>query len=341
LERVKQKLEEARKQRERLLHRHTTSIGGVIQQDRRFTFRHTGILLLSGMAVAVLASMITWWIISGHAQTGARLSGLDLIGPQQSSSTGNPAIDRLEARIDGLNERVEILSVSIARLETTLTRAQAHTNSITGAEQQHVSAATPGPPVPDTSTAAIESLPHPAAGQAAREAGAADASRHTPGEITNAGQETAGIAAATSTAPQPRQEHNRTPPMEPASHKPDAGNLTDEQSVSRERPGRAAIKTALIEQQDPATRKQAAVSVDMDGPWVINLVSSPSKADADHLSDRAWSRGIQTEQQQVTVKGKQYWRVQITGFPTAEAARTYADTAREKLDLKDVWIMTK
>ncbi len=81
--------------------------------------------------------------------------------------------------------------------------------------------------------------------------------------------------------------------------------------------------------------------MDNTGPWVINLVSSPSKSDADRLEEKARSSDIQTQQQQVTVKGKQYWRVQITGFSTAGEARIYADTAMEKLGLKDVWIMKR
>ena len=87
--------------------------------------------------------------------------------------------------------------------------------------------------------------------------------------------------------------------------------------------------------------KQPTVGVDKDGPWAINLVSSLSKADAERLAEKARSRDIQTQQQQVTVKGKQYWRVQITGFSTMEEARTYVDTAKEKLGLKEVWIMKR
>jgi cell division septation protein DedD len=77
------------------------------------------------------------------------------------------------------------------------------------------------------------------------------------------------------------------------------------------------------------------------GAWVINLVSLPSQADADQFSARARSKGVHTEQQNVTVKGKKYWRVQITGFVTSEEAKSHSNSSKQKLGLKDVWIMKR
>ncbi len=100
----------------------------------------------------------------------------------------------------------------------------------------------------------------------------------------------------------------------------------------------AASTAALSANHTSVAQKHPAGTVGTGGPWVINLVSSPRKADADRFAEKAWSRDIKTEQQLVTIKGQQYWRVQITGYATAEAARAYAGTARDKLGLKDVWI---
>lgn len=117
--------------------------------------------------------------------------------------------------------------------------------------------------------------------------------------------------------------------------------VAEGQSNSRKPVPDVASKAAVIERQDLATREQHAVSADKAGPWVINLLSSSSKVDADRMEEKARSRAIQTEQQPVIVKGNQYWRVQIAGFPTEEAARAYANTAKEKLGLQDVWIMKR
>lgn len=121
----------------------------------------------------------------------------------------------------------------------------------------------------------------------------------------------------------------------------DADGVAGGQSGSRNPNTATAGTAAVMEHRDPAGSERPAVGVDNMGPWVINLVSSPSKADADRLEEKARSSDIQTQQQQVTVKGKQYWRVQISGFSTAGEARTYADTAMERLGLKDVWIMKR
>ena len=86
---------------------------------------------------------------------------------------------------------------------------------------------------------------------------------------------------------------------------------------------------------------RAAASAHEEGKWTINLVSFSKKADADRFTELAWSKNIRTKQQHVTVKGKQYWRVQIAGFPTAAEAKRYAITAKQALELEDVWIKTR
>ena len=100
-------------------------------------------------------------------------------------------------------------------------------------------------------------------------------------------------------------------------------------------------KAADMDRQEFVVNEQPAVSMNTEGPWVINLVSSSSQADADRMAEKARSVGIQTQQQQVTVKGKHYWRVQITGFATKEQASAYGDTAIAKLGLNDVWVMSR
>ena len=93
-----------------------------------------------------------------------------------------------------------------------------------------------------------------------------------------------------------------------------------------------------IERQDHVTNNRTAVSEDKENRWVVNIVSLSNKASADHIADKALSMDIKTEQQHVTVKGKHYWRVQITGFSTATEAAAYADIAQKKLGLKGAWI---
>mgnify|MGYP001819935152 FL=1 len=106
---------------------------------------------------------------------------------------------------------------------------------------------------------------------------------------------------------------------------------------------RQGISTTLVtlDNEHFVDNERPVTNVSKHGPWVINLISTPSKADADRFTKKTQSKGIKTEQQLITVKGAQRWRVQITGFSTAENAGYFAETAKAQLGLKDVWIMKR
>ena len=75
-----------------------------------------------------------------------------------------------------------------------------------------------------------------------------------------------------------------------------------------------------------------------EGRWVINLLSDPNKALAERFAARARDRGVPVEENRSEVKGRVFWRVQITGFGTMSEARAHAEEVKTKLRLKDVWI---
>jgi cell division septation protein DedD len=98
------------------------------------------------------------------------------------------------------------------------------------------------------------------------------------------------------------------------------------------------VKHEVKEKDTPGSDKQDSINISAKSPWVVNLVSLSNKADADRFSARAKSKDIQADQYAVTVKGKQYWRVHVSGFSTAAEAKFQANIIKEKLGLKDVWI---
>ena len=71
---------------------------------------------------------------------------------------------------------------------------------------------------------------------------------------------------------------------------------------------------------------------------MINLLSDPNKALAERFAARARDRGVPVEENRSEVKGRVFWRVQITGFGTMSEARAHAEEVKTKLRLKDVWI---
>ena len=101
------------------------------------------------------------------------------------------------------------------------------------------------------------------------------------------------------------------------------------------KPAEAAVKDKGITQS--AIGKTATVAR-IDGPWVINLLSSRDKAYVERYASRASARDIPMELHSAKVKGRQYWRLQVTGFPTMAAARSASVDIKKKLGIKDVWI---
>jgi cell division septation protein DedD len=85
----------------------------------------------------------------------------------------------------------------------------------------------------------------------------------------------------------------------------------------------------------------AAQSPAGDGPWVLNLVSLFDQAAANDFVGKARSSGIPVEQNQMLVKGKPVWRLQVSGFASREAARRYAEANKNKLGVKNVWIFKR
>lgn len=83
---------------------------------------------------------------------------------------------------------------------------------------------------------------------------------------------------------------------------------------------------------------QAQKTITNNGPWVINLASFLNKADAENFIENAESRGVTAGLYQVTVNGKYYWRVRVSGFATAAEAKTKTSLIKEELGLKDVWV---
>jgi len=88
---------------------------------------------------------------------------------------------------------------------------------------------------------------------------------------------------------------------------------------------------------DPGKAKGVTTSSD-SGPWIINLLSSRKKLDTDKLAELAAAHGIPVVQNRAIVKGKEYWRLQVTGFRNATEAKDYAIPVKKQLGIKDVWI---
>lgn len=291
MERVKQKMENARLQRGLLQsedHANTDqpyatppgSQGGIRKK------RHNTIFLL-GTAIAWIVTLIAaWWV--GSSITSFDV-GLNSPGNSRESRINqvaelkNHIATSMELRkhLDDLNRRVQLLDDSIANAEANFTRILVMTDSM---------------PAPASGLLSV-GLQQP---------------------LLTGGKSVLGtIEPATSSTPDIMAISNAR-----ASKLP---------SVSARMPD-------AVENDAPDYSKQGAVNTATVSPWVVNLASLPSKADADRFVARARSKDIQAEEYAVIIKGKEYWRVQATGYTSVSDARYQGEIIKKKLGLKDVWI---
>lgn len=118
---------------------------------------------------------------------------------------------------------------------------------------------------------------------------------------------------------------------------PQASASTDKATAATA-PARPVKKPPVAGAKTAAIREPSAPVGAAAGSWVINLASSPDKAAAERFAARALRNDIPVVLVKAGVKGRDYWRVQLTGFASRNAARSYAGPVSEKLGLKDVWI---
>ena len=114
---------------------------------------------------------------------------------------------------------------------------------------------------------------------------------------------------------------------------PSAGLSSEEETTAA-----MIVEPAGLPGQDVAVEYVDSQDAGKRGPWVINLLSSPRKSDADRFADNARKQGIPVEQGTVSLKGREFYRVQLTGYLTQKQAEESARPVKDKLGLKNVWI---
>ena len=297
MERIKQKMDEARKKRENFLQGSAYS-GGALRDRHSFIPKFDSVTGLNGnrtlllliTAVIITSAVLVWWLVSNSEHRSDVSSEAEVYGTQQTIQTMSTTVEQMNNKIGALAVQIDALRKSISSLETRLANNQVPLDTITATDttqpitagntaQQHILKA----------ENAIEKLPPPASGSSVTEKNVAKPSQSSSGRVT-----------------------------------------TDSSSTLA-----TVMKRPTDKHDEPASEASK------NGPWVINLVSTSSKIDAERLAKKALSKNIQTEIQKTTVKGTQYWRVQISGFPTADDAKAYAITAKKQLGLNDTWIMKR
>lgn len=90
----------------------------------------------------------------------------------------------------------------------------------------------------------------------------------------------------------------------------------------------------------PPTVVTSAPTNSGDGAWTLNVASSSDQAVAEREVSRLRAAGYGTASTQaINISGKTWYRVQISGFASDEAARAAARQLKENLGLQNVWVL--
>jgi len=307
---VKKEMEHARRQREllQMQDRENTDKPSIFMADRRAatsTSAITSTWLLSAAAAWVVTIVLAWMAGSNSTTTGIGTTGLITAGANPASEVTELeayAVTSMELRdhIDDLNGRITQLTDSIANIETGLTRVFVMMDAMPSTAS--------GPAPAATRQNDLATIEKPAIKKPAIEIPVI--AKTEPAAPTK--PDTVAVAVADTTLLPPATE-----------------------IIEKSRP--AGADNTATPATHPVTTANT-VKTTTTPHWYINLASLPSKADADKYASRARSKDIQVEQHAVTIKGKDYWRVQAGGFASAGEARAQAETIKAKLGLKEVWI---
>jgi septal ring factor EnvC (AmiA/AmiB activator) len=297
MERIKQKMDEARKQRENIQQGYYSSADAVAGRhsyilEKGGTTNPRGTktrLFLLVAAVIIALAIFIWWHITSNEQRIERFSDLENQESRQTIEAVSATVEKMNNKIALLATQMDALSTSISQLDAKLINTQITMDAFVAANTRP---AISGNKKQDTIIEAgkeLDILASNASGSSGTETSVAKSSRSSSAQV----------AAESYAAPvRPDDQH-------------------------------------VIEHEQPAAEARKK------GPWVVNLASTPSKVEADRLAQKALSKNIQTELQPTTVNGTKYWRVQVTGFPTADDARAHAEIAKKHLGIKDAWIMKR
>ncbi len=127
-----------------------------------------------------------------------------------------------------------------------------------------------------------------------------------------------------------------TPTVEAASPLGTTGPVAEDVSLKKKS---ETPKIKVITPKTPiASTKQAAETAPVTGDWVVNLSSHIKKSTAVLEKSRLQKLGLNAEVHTATIKGKTWYRVQVVGYSSKEAAKKALKDVQQRSGIKEAWI---
>jgi len=98
------------------------------------------------------------------------------------------------------------------------------------------------------------------------------------------------------------------------------------------------VKEETVLQLPPITPKTPISSDSSKGDWVVNVSSHTNEELATKESARLLNLGLNPEVHTATIKGRTWYRVQITGFASKDEAKAKLRDLQQRLGIKGAWI---
>ena len=273
--------------------------------------------LFPGLLTLLLTGCVVIFAVLYISDISTRLNKLDRITSNHTSELAEvrawafPA-SMLEGKFTSLNARMQALTDAFTTLEAKIKAVTVQQEAVITASMSSMETAAGVPAVGKRVSTRPVQRPAAISG---------------PGKTMAAAM--LGMEKAATDSPKPAiPDRQKTPVATPAAN--------HRNSIAKPREA-----VALIDEAHATDKRAATAAVQGTGPWAINLLSSRSKVDTERLAAKARSRDIPVEQTRATVMGKEYWRLQITGFGSAREAKSYAGTIIATLGLKDYWLLKR
>lgn len=77
----------------------------------------------------------------------------------------------------------------------------------------------------------------------------------------------------------------------------------------------------------------------INGRWAVNLMSLNSENATQPLRTQLSNAGYATEVQEISINGRNWYRIRVVGFKTREDARTFADTIDGVYGIQKPWVV--
>jgi cell division septation protein DedD len=229
------------------------------------------------------------------------------------------------ARLDYLSARMESFindNKALMEANATLHTAPTAAGTIDNMDTQPSSPA--GPPEPD----AAESPPtQPDADSAGTVAPAAEATSHDA--VSPGAAQVAEVVQDMPTTREPTMEPAELPRAAAASAPSIPAVVANVTAPQRQV---SSIESAADTREDNGLHQSGT------GGWAINLASYASEGIASRKLADFNRKGVSAEQVAATVKGKTIYRVRVAGFDSRKAALAQAESIRQRLGLKEIWV---